>query len=38
MPCRNVNIEQEINTSRGDIAYTVLDLGSVEVDPARLQV
>ncbi|GLI61317.1 hypothetical protein VaNZ11_003673 [Volvox africanus] len=33
---RNVNIEQQINTSRGDIAYTVLDFGKVE-DPAGLQ-
>lgn len=34
---QNVNIEQQINTSRGDIAYTVLDFGKVE-DPAGLQV
>ncbi|GLC46137.1 hypothetical protein PLESTB_001194100 [Pleodorina starrii] len=33
---RNVNIEQQINTSRGDIAYTVLDFANVE-DPAGLQ-
>jgi hypothetical protein len=32
-----VNIEQQINTSRGEIAYTVLDFGKVE-DPAGLQV
>ena len=36
--CRNVDIEQEINTTRGDIAYTVLDMGSMAADPARLQV
>ena len=33
---QNINIEQQINTSRGDIAYTVLDFGKVE-DPAGLQ-
>ncbi|KAG2492025.1 hypothetical protein HYH03_009754 [Edaphochlamys debaryana] len=33
---QKVNIEQQINTSRGDIAYTVLDFGKVE-DPAGLQ-
>lgn len=33
---KKVNIEQQINTSRGDIAYTVLDFGKVE-DPAGLQ-
>ena len=35
---REFNIEQEINLTKGDIAYTVLDLGNVEEDPARLQV
>ena len=34
---KNLNIEQQINTSRGDIAYTVIDFGKVE-DPASLQV
>jgi D-3-phosphoglycerate dehydrogenase len=33
---QNVNIEQQINTSRGDIAYTVLDLSKI-ADPAGLQ-
>jgi D-3-phosphoglycerate dehydrogenase len=32
-----LNIEQQINTSRGEIAYTVLDLQKVD-DPAGLQV
>ena len=36
--CRDVDIEQEINTSRGDIAYTVVDIGSIDIDPAGLQV
>jgi D-3-phosphoglycerate dehydrogenase len=34
---RNLNIEQQINTSRGEIAYTVIDFGKVE-NPAGLQV
>lgn len=33
---QKVNIEQQINTSRGDIAYTVLDLTAVE-DPSQFQ-
>lgn len=33
---KKLNIEQQINTSKGDIAYTVLDFGKVE-DPAGLQ-
>lgn len=33
---KKVNIEQQINTSKGSIAYTVLDFGTVE-DPAGLQ-
>lgn len=33
---KKLNIEQQINTSRGEIAYTVLDFGKVE-DPAGLQ-
>lgn len=33
---KGLNIEQQINTSRGEIAYTVLDFGKVE-DPAGLQ-
>ncbi|KAG2434635.1 hypothetical protein HXX76_007529 [Chlamydomonas incerta] len=33
---QKVNIEQQINTSRGDIAYTVLDLSKID-DPAGLQ-
>ena len=34
---KKVNIEQQLNTSRGEIAYTVLDFGEVH-DPAGLQV
>ena len=34
---QNLNIEQQINTSRGEIAYTVIDFGKVD-DPAGLQV
>eukprot|EP00798_Chlamydomonas_sp_ICE-L_P003150 gene3150-13162_t len=33
---KNVNIEQQINTSRGSIGYTVLDLTTVD-DPAGVQ-
>ncbi len=36
MGTKGVNIEQQINTSRGDIAYTVLDLTSI-ADPAQFQ-
>ncbi|KAG1673566.1 hypothetical protein FOA52_003866 [Chlamydomonas sp. UWO 241] len=36
MGSKNVNIEQQINTSRGSIAYTVIDFGSVD-DPAAFQ-
>jgi D-3-phosphoglycerate dehydrogenase len=33
---QGVNIEQQINTSRGDIAYTVLDLTEM-ADPEKFQ-
>jgi len=36
MGSKNVNIEQQINTSRGNIAYTVLDFPSIE-DPNTFQ-
>lgn len=34
---KGLNIEQQINTSRNEIAYTVLDLTTVD-NPAQLQV
>lgn len=34
---QNINIVQQINSSRGDIAYTVIDMGTVPEDPAKLQ-
>ena len=36
--CRGVDIEQAINTSKGEIAYTVIDMTKVEADANGLQV
>lgn len=33
----NINIAQQINSSRGDIAYTVIDMSEVPSDPETLQ-
>jgi D-3-phosphoglycerate dehydrogenase len=33
----NVNIMQTVNTSRGDVAYNVVDLGDQPTDVAALQ-
>eukprot|EP00958_Prasinococcus_capsulatus_P001487 scaffold137_cov398-Prasinococcus_capsulatus_cf.AAC.9 len=34
---KGINISQQINTSRGDVAYTVIDMSSRPQDPAKLQ-
>merc|ERR1712146_63238 len=34
---KNINIEQQINLSRGNIAYTVIDMRGQPDDPANLQ-
>lgn len=34
---RNINILQQLNSSRGDVAYTVIDMQAEPKDPAKLQ-
>lgn len=34
---QQINITQQLNASRGDIAYTVIDMGSLPADPNQLQ-
>jgi len=34
---RNINILQQLNSSRGDVAYTVVDMQTVPEDPGKLQ-
>merc|ERR1711918_171388 len=34
---RNINIVQQLNTSRGEIAYTVIDMSHTPEDPSKLQ-
>jgi D-3-phosphoglycerate dehydrogenase len=33
----NINIVQQVNVSRGDIAYTVIDMGDIPANPDQLQ-